>query len=55
MSRNYTGEGFQGEKLLAFTAVLMTIVSSAVLIHLSILQRKHVQMQMKDLEENGNA
>lgn len=50
---SYTGEGFKGERLLAFTAVLMTIVSSAFLIHLSYLQRKHVQMQMNNLE-NGD-
>jgi hypothetical protein len=52
MSKNYTGEGFQGEKILAVTAVLMTIISSAVLIHLSMLQRKHVRMQMEQIE-NG--
>lgn len=55
MAKNYTGEGFRGEKLLAFTAVIMTIISSAALIHLTFLQRKHVKMQMKNLEENGNA
>jgi len=52
MSKNYTGEGFKGEKILAVTAVLMTIISSAVLIHLSMLQRKHVRMQMEQIE-NG--
>lgn len=50
---NYTGEGFQGEKLLAVTAVIMTILSSAFLIHLSLLQKKHVEMQIDKLE-NGN-
>lgn len=43
---NYTGEGFKGEKFLALAAVSLTIISSALLIHLSLLQRKHIKEQM---------
>jgi len=53
MSKNFTGEGFHGEKMLAITAVFMTIISSALLIHLSMLQRKHTQMQIKDFEKKN--
>lgn len=50
----YTGEGFQGEKILAFTAVVLTIVSSIMIIHLTSLQKKHTKMQMEDLKsKNG--
>jgi hypothetical protein len=49
----YTGEGFRGEKLFALTAVMMTIISSALLIHLSMLQKKHTELQIDRLE-NGN-
>lgn len=55
---NYTGEGFKGEKLLAITAVCLTIVSSALLIHLSLLQRKQIKEEMalnkKKREEENN-
>jgi hypothetical protein len=54
VKKNYTGEGFRNEKLLALTAVVFTIVSSLLLMNLSLLQRKHVKMQIKDLEENGS-
>lgn len=49
----YTGEGFRGERVLALTAVVMTIVSSALLIHLSILQREHTKMQMDELKKKN--
>lgn len=52
----YTGEGFKGEKILAVTAVILTIVSSAMLIHLTLLQRNHVKMQMDELKKkNGTS
>lgn len=43
---NYTGEGFKGERVLAVTAVVLTIVSSALLIHLSLLQRRQIKEEM---------
>lgn len=43
---NYTGEGFKGERVLAITAVCLTIISSALLIHLSLLQRKQIKEEM---------
>jgi hypothetical protein len=54
VNKNYTGEGFKNEKLLALTAVVFTIVSSLFLMNLTLLQRKHVKLQIKDLEKNGN-
>jgi len=52
----YTGEGFKGEKFLAITAVVLTIISSALLIHLSLLQRNHVKMQIDELKKkNGTS
>lgn len=54
----YTGEGFKGERWLAVTAVCLTIVSSALLIHLSLLQRKQIKEEMalrkKKEEESKN-
>lgn len=49
----YTGEGFQGEKWLAFTAVALTIASSILLIHLSLLQRKHTLLQIEDFKKKN--
>jgi len=43
---NYTGEGFKGEKVLAITAVCLTIASSILLIHLSLLQRRQIKQEM---------
>lgn len=51
----YTGEGFKGEKFLSIAAILLTVVSSALLIHLSLLQRKHVKMQMDELKNKNGA
>jgi hypothetical protein len=48
----YTGEGFKNEKLLAISAAAFTIISSILLIQLSILQKRHIKMQM-DRMENG--
>jgi hypothetical protein len=50
----YTGEGFKNEKLLAVTAAAFTIVSSILLIQLSILQKRHIQMQMEHLKNGKN-
>jgi len=47
---NYTGEGFKGEKVLAITAVCLTIASSILLIHLSLLQRKQIKQEMEITE-----
>lgn len=38
-----TGEGFVGEKILAFSAVVLTIVSSALLIRLTMMQHEHMK------------
>lgn len=46
LMNNYTGEGFKGEKALAITAVCLTIASSILLIHLSLLQRKQIKEEM---------
>jgi hypothetical protein len=51
----YTGEGFKGEKWLAVTAVIITIVSSAMLIHLTGLQRQHTRMQIAELKRKAAA
>jgi hypothetical protein len=52
----YTGEGFKGERVLAIAATLLTIASAALLIHLSLLQRKHTKMQINELEKkNGKS
>lgn len=51
---SYTGEGFKGEKTLAIIAVTVSIVSSVLLIHLALLQRKHTKMQIDELnKKNG--
>ncbi len=50
----YTGEGFKNEKMLAVAAAAFTIVSSILLIQLSILQKKHIQMQMEHLKNGKN-
>lgn len=49
----YTGEGFRGEKWLSVAAIILTVVSSAMLIHLTLLQREHVKMQMADLKKKN--
>lgn len=46
----FTGEGFKGEKFLAITSVILTIVSSALLIHLAWIQREHTLMQMNEMK-----
>lgn len=52
----YTGEGFKGEKFLSVAAIILSVVSSAFLIHLSLLQKKHVNMQIADLKKkNGES
>ncbi len=49
---NYTGQGFKYEKLLAVTSVLLSIVASALLINLTILQRKQTHMELEALKKN---
>jgi hypothetical protein len=49
----YTGEGFRGEKWLSVAAIVLTVVSSVMLIHLTLLQREHVKMQMADLKKKN--
>jgi hypothetical protein len=49
----YTGEGFKNEKLFTVMAAVVTIISSVVLIHLSMLQRKHIKMQMEELDKKN--
>lgn len=51
----YTGEGFRGERLLSILAISLTVLSSALLIHLSLLQKKHVKMQMDELKKKNGA
>ncbi len=49
----YTGEGFRNEKLLAIAAATFTIISSILIIQLSQLQKKHIQMQMDELNKKN--
>jgi hypothetical protein len=48
---NYTGQGFQGERALAVTAVVLTIVSTLLLIDLTLTQKKHLNNEIK--KKNG--
>lgn len=54
----YTGEGFKGEKFLAITAVVLTIASTLILIHVTLLQKTQIEMEIealnkkKELEDN---
>lgn len=50
MALVYTGEGFKGEKLLAFSALALSIISSAVLINLSLKQKRHALLQLEEAE-----
>lgn len=51
---NYTGQGFQGERALAVTAVVLTIVSTLLLIDLTLTQKKHLNNEIKKANENNN-
>lgn len=46
----YTGEGFKGEKLLSAASLLLTVVSTILLIDLTIKQRQHIKMQLKEAD-----
>lgn len=50
---NYTGEGFKGERLLATTAVLLTIVSTVLLISLTLKQHKQTDLQLNELKKKN--
>jgi hypothetical protein len=45
---NFTGQGFKGERALAVTAVLLTIVSTLLLIDLTLTQKRHLNNEMKN-------
>ncbi len=47
----FTGEGFKGEKALAILAVGLTIVSTALLIHVTLLQRKQLNHELAEIEK----
>ena len=49
-SNNVTGEGFKGERALAITAVVLTIVSTLMLIDLTIRQRNHLKLEVEKLK-----
>jgi heme exporter protein D len=46
-----TGEGFVGEKFLAIASVVLTILSTAMLIELTIMQRQHIKEEIAKQEE----
>lgn len=48
---NYTGEGFTGERLLAVTGLLLTVISTVLLIDLTLKQRKHTKMEMDEFQK----
>jgi hypothetical protein len=45
---SYTGQGFKGERALAIASIILTIVSTALLIDLTLKQRKHLEKQSKN-------
>lgn len=45
-NQNFTGQGFKGERALAITAVMLTIVSTLLLIDLTLTQKKHLNNQI---------
>ena len=51
---NYTGEGFKGEKTLAFITIGLTIVSTLLLIHVSLLQRRQLKNEIAESERKKN-
>lgn len=50
---SYTGEGFKGEKLLATTAVLLTIASTVLLISLTLKQHKQTELELEELKKKN--
>jgi len=53
---NYTGEGFTGERLLAVTGLLLTVISTILLIDLTLKQRKQTKMEVEEFKKkNGNS
>ena len=48
---NFTGEGFKGEKALAVFAVVLTIISTGLLIHVTLLQRTQIKLELEALEK----
>ncbi|MBK7362951.1 MAG: hypothetical protein IPJ01_11705 [Micavibrio sp.] len=52
----YTSEAFKGQKLLTAGVLLLTVVSTLLLIDLAIAQKKHIKMQLDELnKKNGNS
>ena len=51
MAHNYTGEGFKGEKLLSFMAVGLTIISTILLIHVTLLQKQQIHLELEALNK----
>lgn len=49
--RTFTGEGFKGEKTLAIIAVVLTIASTILLIHVTILQRKQILLEIAESDK----
>lgn len=43
--KNYTGEGFTGERILAITSVCLTIASTVLLIGLTVMQWKQAKLE----------
>ena len=51
INTDFTGQGFQGEKILAVTAVILTIVSTILLIKVTTLQHKQIKAQMAESDK----
>lgn len=52
----YTGEGFTGERLLAVTGLLLTVISTVLLIDLTLKQRNQTKLELEELKKkNGNS
>ncbi len=50
-----TGEGFAGERALEIAGLFLTVISTCLLIHLTMLQRKHIKTELAKQEEQEEA
>lgn len=53
-TKQFTGEGFKGERLLAIIVAVTTIVSTLMLIELTIMQREHTKLQLDEAKKKPN-
>lgn len=49
----FTGEGFKGERVLAVIAVTLSIISTALLIDLTMRQRRHLRMESEKFKKDN--